>query len=39
MRGMDNKMRGQFYKEMGKDVRDLSRDEALDILDDWISNQ
>jgi hypothetical protein len=37
MRGMDNKMRGQFYKEHGKEIRDLSRDEALDILDDWVS--
>lgn len=37
MRGMDNKMRGQFYKEMGKVVRDLSRDEALDILDEWLN--
>jgi hypothetical protein len=39
MRGMDNKMRGQFYKEMGKVVRDLTRDEALKVLDEWISNQ
>ena len=36
-RGMDNQMRAQFYREMGRVVRDLSRDEALDILDDWIS--
>ena len=36
-RGMDNQMRAQFYKEKGKVVRDLSRDEALVALDDWIS--
>ena len=36
-RGMDNQMRAKFYKEMGKEVRDLSREEALVVLDDWIS--
>lgn len=36
-RGMDNQMRAQFYKEMGREVRDLSREEALVVLDDWIS--
>ena len=38
-RGMDNQMRAQFYKEMGKVVRDLSREESLVVLDNWISNQ
>jgi hypothetical protein len=36
-RGMDNNMRAKFYKEKGREVRDLSREEALVILDDWIS--
>ena len=35
MRGMDNKMRGLFYKENGKLVRDLPREEALRVLDEW----
>jgi len=38
-RGMDNRMRAQFYKDKGREVRDLSREEALVVLDDWISNQ
>ena len=38
MRGMDNKMRGLFYKENGKLVRDLPREEALRVLDEWCSS-
>jgi hypothetical protein len=38
-RGMDNQMRAKFYREMGKEVRDLSREKALDVLDEWVSNQ
>lgn len=36
-RGMDNQMRAKFYKEKGREVRDLSREEALVVLDEWIS--
>ena len=41
-RGMDNQMRASFYKEYGREVRDLPnyakypRREALKILDDWV---
>lgn len=41
-RGMDNQMRASFYKEYGREVRDLPnyakypRREALRILDDWV---
>jgi hypothetical protein len=38
-RGVDNQMKAQFYKEMGRVVRDLPREEALVVLDEWISNQ
>lgn len=38
-RGMDNQMRSQFYKERGKVVRDLSREEALNILDEWATKR
>ena len=36
-RGMDNQMRAQFYKDKGKEVRDLSREESLVVLNDWLS--
>ena len=41
-RGMDNQMRSSFYKEYGREVRDLPnyakdpRREALKILDEWV---
>jgi len=34
-RGVDNQMKAQFYKERGKVVRDLPREEALSVLDEW----
>lgn len=34
-RGVDNQMKAQFYKENGRVVRDLSREEALRVLDEW----
>jgi hypothetical protein len=34
-RGIDNQMKAKFYKEHGKEVRDLPREEALKILDEW----
>jgi len=34
-RGIDNQMRANFYKEHGKEVRDLPREEALKVLDEW----
>jgi hypothetical protein len=36
-RGMDNQMRSQFYKEQGRMVRDLQREEALKVLDEWVT--
>ena len=42
VRGMDNQMRASFYKEYGREVRDLPnyakypRREALKMLDDWV---
>jgi hypothetical protein len=36
-RGIDNQMKAKFYKEHGKEVRDLPREEALKILDGWVS--
>jgi len=36
-RGMDNQMRAKFYKDHGKEVRDLPREEALKILNEWVS--
>jgi len=36
-RGIDNTMKAQFYKENGKVVRDLPREEALRVLDEWVS--
>ena len=38
-RGVDNTMKAQFYKENGRVVRDLPREEALRVLDEWVSNQ
>ena len=38
-RGIDNTMKAQFYKENGRVVRDLPREEALRVLDEWVSNQ
>jgi hypothetical protein len=35
-RGIDNQMRAQFYKENGRVVRDLPREEALRVLDEWV---
>jgi len=35
-RGMDNQMRSQFYKEHGRVIRDLPREEALRVLDEWV---
>jgi hypothetical protein len=35
-RGMDNQMKAQFYKEHGKEVRDLPREEALKVLDEFV---
>lgn len=34
-RGVDNTQKAQFYKENGRVVRDLSREEALVVLDEW----
>jgi len=36
-RGIDNTMKAQFYKENGRVVRDLQREEALRVLDEWCS--
>ena len=36
-RGIDNTMKAQFYKENGRVVRDLPREEALRVLDEWVS--
>jgi hypothetical protein len=36
-RGFDNTMKAQFYKENGRVVRDLQREEALRVLDEWVS--
>jgi hypothetical protein len=36
-RGMDNQKRSSFYKEHGREVKDLPREEALKILDKWCS--
>ena len=35
-RGIDNQMRAQFYKENGRLVRDLPREESLKVLDEWV---
>jgi len=37
-RSLDNTMKAQFYKENGRVVRDLPREEALRVLDEWVSN-
>lgn len=34
-RGIDNQMKAQFYKEHGKEVRNLPRELALELLDEW----
>ena len=34
-RGVDNTQKAQFYKENGRVVRDLPREEALVVLDEW----
>jgi hypothetical protein len=36
-RSVDNTMKAQFYKENGRVVRDLPREEALRVLDEWVS--
>jgi len=36
-RGIDNTQKAQFYKENGRVVRDLQREEALRVLDEWVS--
>ena len=36
-RSVDNTMKAQFYKENGRVVKDLPREEALRVLDEWVS--